>query len=110
VHEFFHETDDERNRDGLMSTWRYDVQLVRAPKELVNVEGCLSGRGTCRLSAHAREEAGGRGPDARSLAFFGREDTAQQRHGRMMLAVTIVQFVQEIVAPSLVDASGELTQ
>jgi hypothetical protein len=110
VHEFLHETDHEWDRDGLVAARCHDVQLVRAPQELVHVEWRLSGRGARRFGAHTREETGGGGPDARSFTLLRGEDATQQRHGGMMFAVTIVEFVQEIVTASLVDARGELTE
>jgi hypothetical protein len=110
VHEFLHEADHEWDRDGLVATWRHDVKLVRAAKELVHVKGCLAGRGARCFGSHAREETGGGGPDTRSFTLFGSEDAAQQRHGGVSVAVTITEFVQEIVTTSLVDARGELTE
>jgi hypothetical protein len=42
VHHFLNEAHHERNGDGLVTTWRDNVQLMRSSKELFNVEWRLT--------------------------------------------------------------------
>jgi hypothetical protein len=91
-----------------MSTRGDDVELMRATQKLIDVEGRLSRRGARSFGAHAGEKSRSSRPYARSFSLFGGENAAQQRHGGMMITVSVVEFVQEIVTPSLVNASGQL--
>jgi hypothetical protein len=86
------------------------VELVRAAQKLIHVERGLSRGSARRFGSHAREESRGGGPDTRSLALFGCEHTTKERYRRVMFAVSVVQFAEEIIAPSFVDARGELPQ
>jgi hypothetical protein len=78
VHEFLHESNDQWDRDGLVSTRGYDVELVRATQKLVHVERRLSSRGAGRFGAHAREESRGGRPNTRSFTILGREDATKE--------------------------------
>jgi hypothetical protein len=109
VDEFLDETHDERDAYCLVTTGGDHVELVGAREELLDVKWGLACGGTSGLGADAREESRSCRPDARALAFFGGEHTVQERHRRVMLAVSIGQFVKKIIATSLVDARCELS-
>jgi hypothetical protein len=104
VDQLFDESDDEGCGDGLVPAGCDDVELVGTAQELPDVEWRLSRRGPSGFGAHPGEETRRRRPDTGTFAFFGRQDAAQERHRGVMFAVTIVEFVYEVLAASLVNS------
>jgi hypothetical protein len=64
VDELFDESNHERDGDGLVSTGRHDVQLVRATKECFNVQRRFARRSARGFGSNAGEKSRGRRPDA----------------------------------------------
>ena len=110
VDQLFDETDHEGNRHRLVATGRHDVQLMGTSQKLIYVERRLASRRAGRLRAHSGEESRGGRPDTRAFALFGGHDTPQERDRGMQFAMMVAQFAQEIVARSLIDARGQLTE
>jgi hypothetical protein len=70
------------------------VELVGTREELGDIQGSLASRRAGGFGTDAREESGRRRPDARTFAVFGRKNSLEQRHGWMMFAVSLSEFVQ----------------
>jgi hypothetical protein len=109
VDQFLDEPDDEWDANRLVAAWGDHVELMGTRQKLGDIEWCLASRRPSRLGADAGEEPRGRRPDARTFALFGRENSLEQWHGRMMFAVSFGEFVKKIIATSLVDARRQLS-